>query len=573
MSGWPTGDISLSTVLTDSDHLYPSHINSIRQSFPVTVTVGFTSDCMYYCDGVADDLTIRAAIDAVGAAGGGIVFLKNGTYQLSDYIRYHQDNVSLIGENRYGTRLKGAGMETRGSNQLLENFTIDVNGLALNCALSCTGHNKIIRNITFDNFRVWGINLYYDGTYGYGGVKNIWIENCTIENTGSYATSGGSVLLQGGYRNVHVENCLFGSNTNNGCAIEVTMGSEVAATDNIGLYFVGNDFKGPFGKWSYVGGSHIVIKDNVFATPLDITCGTHSLVTDFITKDVLVEGNKFKTTETGDDTYLGLYANGNIVTQMQDVRIIGNSFECGYILFDDGYPNQTYKDIIISKNIWTKATGSPIVIYNNGTDMLIHRLTIEGNIFNDWGNTGVYPAILFQADTGLTLTLEGEVEIKNNQFDSTDSGNTNAILVNDGGGTITGEVRVEGNDMTGCTVTENLAGLLVYGYNDGLNPAKIYAQGNVTGATTFNAINGNVFTATLTGSITGVTISNGKKHSEVTLVLTQGGTGSYTFAAAATTKLAGGSVTLTETVGAVDILRFRFDGTNWLEVSRSLNVS
>lgn len=58
-------------------------------------TVGF-SDSDYICDGVADDVQIQAAIDAVNTAGGGTVFLKVGTYNITHPISFlNRANIIL----------------------------------------------------------------------------------------------------------------------------------------------------------------------------------------------------------------------------------------------------------------------------------------------------------------------------------------------------------------------------------------------------------------------------------------------------------------------------------------------
>lgn len=107
----------------------------------------------------------------------------------------------------------------------------------------------------------------------------------------------------------------------------------------------------------------------------------------------------------------------------------------------------------------------------------------------------------------------------------------------------------------------------------GLKRDRFHAQGNVTGATTFNREDGHTITATLTGNIT-VTLTNGVKKGEtLTLKLTQDGTGNRTVTWPSNFKKAGGSLTLSTGASAVDMITMQWDGTNWNEVSRALNVS
>lgn len=109
--------------------------------------------------------------------------------------------------------------------------------------------------------------------------------------------------------------------------------------------------------------------------------------------------------------------------------------------------------------------------------------------------------------------------------------------------------------------------------NKGWNPEETYSQGNVTGATTFNRLNGNVITATLTGSIT-VTLTAGVSPGDrLLLVLTQDGTGSRIVTWPSNFKKAGGTLTLSTPAGSVDIIEMEHDGTNWREVSRAMALS
>lgn len=101
----------------------------------------------------------------------------------------------------------------------------------------------------------------------------------------------------------------------------------------------------------------------------------------------------------------------------------------------------------------------------------------------------------------------------------------------------------------------------------------LYDQGNVTGATTFNVINGEFIKATLTGNITVTLTSGDYTGQELVLSLVQDGTGNRTVTWPSNFKKAGGSLTLSTAASARDIIRMRFDGTNWIELSRSLNLS
>lgn len=108
---------------------------------------------------------------------------------------------------------------------------------------------------------------------------------------------------------------------------------------------------------------------------------------------------------------------------------------------------------------------------------------------------------------------------------------------------------------------------------DGLTPDCLFAQGNITGATTFNRANGRHITATATGNIT-TTITNGFMNGDrLTLEITQDGTGGRTISKPTNVKLVGGAFSPTAAAGATDSWTLEWDGTNWIEISRALNVS
>lgn len=72
-----------------------------------TITVGTTGDAGYVTDGVADEVQINAAINAVNTAGGGVVLLQTGTFTTAASIVL-KSNVTLIGSGMNKTIITGA---------------------------------------------------------------------------------------------------------------------------------------------------------------------------------------------------------------------------------------------------------------------------------------------------------------------------------------------------------------------------------------------------------------------------------------------------------------------------------
>ena len=89
----------------------------------------------------------------------------------------------------------------------------------------------------------------------------------------------------------------------------------------------------------------------------------------------------------------------------------------------------------------------------------------------------------------------------------------------------------------------------------------ITAMGNQTGTPTIDASAGTIHSLTLTGNVTISSISNMTAGSNITLILTQDGTGGRTHTS--TMKLAGVSKTLSTAAGAIDIISIFYDGTNY----------
>lgn len=86
-----------------------------------------------------------------------------------------------------------------------------------------------------------------------------------------------------------------------------------------------------------------------------------------------------------------------------------------------------------------------------------------------------------------------------------------------------------------------------------------YNAGNLTGAVSLDYANGNYQYGTVTGNITSLTISNWPATSRsgtLYLEATIGGSGSYTITLSSAYKKAGGALTISTTVGAIDLLLF-----------------
>lgn len=101
----------------------------------------------------------------------------------------------------------------------------------------------------------------------------------------------------------------------------------------------------------------------------------------------------------------------------------------------------------------------------------------------------------------------------------------------------------------------------------------VISQAAQSGAVAVDASTGDIQILNLTGNVSGITISNPTTGQQLILVLVQDATGSRTIAFTTTVKWAAATApTWTTTASRKDIVRLIFDGTNWLEASRSLGV-
>ncbi|MBP2301572.1 glycosyl hydrolase family 28-related protein [Azospirillum picis] len=105
---------------------------------------------------------------------------------------------------------------------------------------------------------------------------------------------------------------------------------------------------------------------------------------------------------------------------------------------------------------------------------------------------------------------------------------------------------------------------------DGVHYDTYFSQAG-SGAATIDASKSSFQNYSLTGNVTSVDFTNGKAGQELTLRLVYNG-GNYTVAGwNANIRFAGGSFTATSLNNKADVLTFRYNGSVWMEVSRSLS--
>lgn len=89
---------------------------------------------------------------------------------------------------------------------------------------------------------------------------------------------------------------------------------------------------------------------------------------------------------------------------------------------------------------------------------------------------------------------------------------------------------------------------------------------------TFDCDEADSYSMTMTGNVTGVTLKNPYIGREVTLIFIQDGVGSHTVAWTTTVKLTGAAFSVTATASAASAITLIYDGTNWYEKARALDL-
>jgi len=115
------------------------------------------------CDGVGDDVQIQAAIDAVEAAGGGVVLLSEGTFSFLGGLTIDTSNVTLAGMGRGATILQVAASSA---------FSFDV--ITLDTVSNC-----MVRDLAIDGNKA---NQVAPGTETFYGIVMDAATHCIVKD-------------------------------------------------------------------------------------------------------------------------------------------------------------------------------------------------------------------------------------------------------------------------------------------------------------------------------------------------------------------------------------------------------
>lgn len=560
-----------------------------------TVTVGVTGQTAdYVCDGSADDVEINAAITQVFNAGGGRVLIRAGTYSIDSRV-IPQNNVHIQGEGMFSTvlaassALRAGVIDNRAESSIatptigviLSDFEIDGSGFA-----TLPDHSLYYKGV---NSNVWTdckmYNLYVHDTtatgIGVDGLLRVTIDHCIVKHCGTQWTGAvlgfnGIGIAAGGQTNESfvVSNCFVESSGNNDYLLEVddvnTTGyASYLFTHNVSINagragfrnsgspncsFVNNTAynSGQFDTNSASSGIYIVNAsthnptDNVVRGNLVAGASSRGISLQEPVTGCVVEGNTVRTSALEGILCLG----SNVVISGNNVTKNGSH---GINVGPPG-GGAAHKSVVISHNhVYNNAllVNNTNGIYVNGSAAALTDVLVHGNrLYDDQGT---------QTQRGIRVEVAGATPYTGVVIRDNNCNNNKTFAVSLG--STAGVTCFNNYGGTGATKT-------------GANPELLNAIGNISGSVTADVSLGNYYKATLTGNVTTFTLTAAVLPGTLfVLELTQDGTGSRTLAWPANFKKAGGALVISTAAGATDIITMRHDGTNWVEISRALNVS
>ena len=298
----------------------------------------------WYCDGIADDVQINAALNYVNGLGGGDVLLEGATFTLADSIVIPGDSIHLHGDGA-NTLLDGdALLATEHAiiisgvfHAHLSDFVIQTNGgggLVTHCIFIEDGSNSFhIEHINVLDSDDNGIHI--EGT----DMANGHIHFCSItgiDGNGIYVNMDGGETMT----SLHVEDCTITDiggagvfmDASAGNLFSVIDGNTIADTAGIGIFLddsanaqvVGNTILSTALSGIHVLGSDFMnIADNIVDT-----CARHGIFFDQVDNS-LIDGNMCNNNDSGDTgTYHGIHTDGsstdNLITGNQTVANHGH---------------------------------------------------------------------------------------------------------------------------------------------------------------------------------------------------------------------------------------------------------
>jgi parallel beta-helix repeat protein len=487
-------------------------------TFSTTTTVCiYPETCEFQATSSNANVVIQNAINAIGS--GGKVYIKAGTYDIDSRIIILSSNVLIQGDGQATKLVLANGVNTEiivigDASRVVNNVHVSdlyLDGNKANNAGAC-GYSGCTKNL---------LRYRSDAQNSYGGVvSNVYATNGS-QNGLSFESHAFCTMIN----NIATNNNNFGIWFENGTNMKV-IGNDTASNtmagikglDSGGVIVSNNNSKGDFGTGIALQGVSGVISGNVIYRAG--WASTHQSAATGISVSMSSNLNI-----TSNNIY-GSYGHGMELNQTTKSVISNNVFER-----NGQKTNNTYSDIRLYN-----ATGG-------STDNVFTGNTFDNETAAYYDNKAKYN---ISADAG-------DVHIRNyfagNIFGTPSTTKMQALDI-EGGGTVKGNT---------------------FGFNENLNPSGYYSYGYCDGTQTIDPGKGDFLRCAGYDGTTNLTIASGVYEGQKIAFKFDQDSGSKTISWAANIKLAGGSITLSSGAGQSDIIQFIWDGTNWREVSRSLN--
>lgn len=388
---------------------------------------------------------------------------------------------------------------------------------------------QTLSNISMRDFRIDGTSISTSNAYGMYidksddiTIDHVWVLNCNgfgIFLTTSGSTEHGKIRVINSYLSGQGNADVLGGGPSDATGVL----SELIITGNYITQGVGTP--------------------GTYGNAIDIVAQTHTVIDDNVLQgSIILGGEKIP--------HLNVSISHNVIRPSLNTTY----GRIAILTASNAGESDDSKGIIVDHNQITNGH-----IYAQGqssTSNRTRKLIISNNVIG-----GTKTDATTEVNWGIDLNYLADVTVHDNIVDGSDRG----IYINNVQG-----IDISNNRFINCNtpIVIGVGGVTnMTGHNNvGINPDVLYAQGNVTGATIFDRVNGLHITATQTGDIT-VTMPSTYFNGELlTLEIVTGG---HAQTWPGNFKTAGGSLVMTGT----STVTARWDGTNWVEISRALNVS
>jgi len=247
------------------------------------LVVGTDSDSDYVCDGVADEVQINAAITALSTTGG-IIYIKQGTYNLADNLNVvsDYDHISIIGAGADTTILKLAANTTM--TRLADQLPM----------LYCGGSYCSFKNFTLNGNKTNQTQDYQLGIFS-NSQSNLLIDNVKLLNNGYRAIYLSSVTYS------IIQNCYISACGDRGFELETSENNKI----------INNTVINPVSHGIQLDTSSV---NNIVANNRISGAGNFSIGVDSNSHENLIQGNMISNS----------FDEGVQITNSKFCKVIGN---------------------------------------------------------------------------------------------------------------------------------------------------------------------------------------------------------------------------------------------------------